>query len=275
MVAGAVYPRDRIQAELAADAAIVGWLDLKTQPGAADPKGDHWACVVRRIGQPVWVRITGSGPDQAWTKSDDELAGRVRKLMSDNQPAEGRQPLADLARQRLDPLTNVLAARGDLPAVKHLIVLPSPALDGIPIESLLESRPAGLPRFLVSYSPSGTMFAWLQERRHEDKDRPARSHHLLALGDPVPPPNDRLDEFGPKPPDHGLLVRAVPPGSNGGDAGIQPGDVLLSFAGTRLTSRDDLEKQVQAAVPKASDLTMSVCAPGRRSTSRSRRDRSD
>ena len=64
VAAGAVYALDRIQAQLPADAALVGWLDLKTSPKAADPRGDHWACVVRRRGAPRWVRIDGhrAGP---------------------------------------------------------------------------------------------------------------------------------------------------------------------------------------------------------------------
>src|SRR5262249_51949030 len=65
VAAGEVYDLARIQAELPADAALLAWLDGKTLPGAADPAGDHWACVVRRAGLPSWVKLTGSGPGGA------------------------------------------------------------------------------------------------------------------------------------------------------------------------------------------------------------------
>jgi CHAT domain-containing protein len=79
-----------------------------------------------------------------------------------------------------------LAANGELPAVRHLIVLPSPALSGIPIEALIEARPLPDPPLLVSYAPSGTTFAWLSERRRDTRRGGDRSRRLLALGDPVP-----------------------------------------------------------------------------------------
>jgi len=56
----------------------------------------------------------------------------------------------------------------------------------MPIEAMLEARPAASPRYLVSYTPSGTMFAWLQERRHQRETAPERTRRILALGDPVP-----------------------------------------------------------------------------------------
>ena len=53
-----IGPLDQIQAQIPADAALVGWLDL-TVVSAADPRGDHWACVLRRTrardGSGSWV----------------------------------------------------------------------------------------------------------------------------------------------------------------------------------------------------------------------------
>jgi CHAT domain-containing protein len=260
---GKVFDLGHIQARLAADAALVCWLDLKTQPKAASPKGDHWACVVRHTGAPMWMRIFGTGPDRSWTKADDDRPGQVRKLLSGGSSPGWQKPLAELAQQRFGPLDDALQAQSDLPALKHLIILPSPALAGIPVEALLEARPKGAPRYLVSYAPSGTMFAWLQERRRADEVKAAQPRRLLALGDPVPPPSDEPLEPAPKPPDHGLLVRAVQPGSNAAHAGIQPGDVLLAYAGTKLATRDDLQKQVQAADPKAAGIAVAVWRQGK------------
>ncbi len=261
VAAGAAYPIAEIQARLPAGAALVGWLDLKSMPGADDPRGEHWACILRSRGAPRWVRIPGTGPGQAWTPADDRRPGEARRLLVADDATAWRQTLADLARQRLAPLEPALAARDGLPGVDHLIVLPSPALAGIPIEAMLESRPAeSTPRRLVSYSPSGTLFAWLQERSHEKKGVPERPRRLLALGDPVPPPSD---EAAPKPPDQGLLVQHVDPGSSAEQAGIRPGDVLLRYARAPLTARDDLPKQVQAVDPGAASVAVSIWREGR------------
>ena len=257
VAAGAVYDLHRIQTRLPADAALVGWLDLKTMPQAVDPRGDHWACVVRHRGAPRWVRIPGTGPDQAWTPADDQQPGQVRALLGRRDAPPCQSSLSAMAAQRLAPLEPALGARDDLPAVRHLIVLPSPALAGVPVEGMLAARPPRAASYLVSYAPSGTLFAWLQEQdRRQDQ---AHDRRLLALGDPMPPP---LDEPTPAPPDHGLLVQQVQPGSHAEQAGIQPGDVLLRYAGAKLTTRDDLQKQLQAGDPKAQSVAIALWRNG-------------
>src|SRR5262249_44836034 len=186
VASGAVYSLARIQTRLPADAALVGWLDLKTMPQAADPRGDHWACVVRRTGAPRWVRIPGTGPDQVWTPADDQQPGQVRALLGRRDAPPCQALLSAIAAQRLGPLEPALGARDGLPAVRHLIVLPSPALAGVPVEAMVAARPSGAANYRVSYAPSGTLFAWLQEQRPEDKDQPAQPRRLLALADPEP-----------------------------------------------------------------------------------------
>ena len=248
---GAAYSLDQIQAQLPANAAMVGWLDLKTMPGAADPRGDHWAYVVRRSGAPQWIRIVGTGRDRAWAKDDDERPRQVRQLLSTDTEKPWQKSLAGLVEQRLSPLEAALGAHDGLPPARHLIILPSPAMAGVPIEALLEARPPAAPHYLVSYTPSGTLFAWLQERRREGKNLPEQPRRLFALGDPVPLPSDGSNPPAPKPPDHGLLVQQVEPGSNAEQAGVRPGDVLLQYAGANLANLDDLRKQLQTGGPKA------------------------
>jgi tetratricopeptide (TPR) repeat protein len=257
------YSLDQIQAQIPDDAAMIGSVDIKGMPppNSADPRGDAWTFVVRRRGLPTWIRILGTGPDQSWTRVDQERPAEVRRVLREGFAAAWQKSLAEMADHRLGPLDSALRARGDLPAVRHLIVLTSAVLAGIPVEALLEARPEGSPRYLVSYSPSGTMFAWLQERRRENQDHLAQPRHLLALGDPVPSPSDL--KAAPKPPDDGLLVRLVPPGTNAASAGIQPGDVVVSYAGTKLATRDDLQKQVQAVDPKASGIAVAIWREGK------------
>jgi CHAT domain-containing protein/tetratricopeptide (TPR) repeat protein len=189
--AGRPYDLSRIQGHIPPDAALVVWLDIRALPHADVPNGEHWACLVRRHGDPTWVKLSGSGQQGRWTDSDDRLPVQVVEAFTGrpNDPAVPWHGLAgQLATQRLAPLAAVLGATGHLPAVRHLIVLPSPALAGVPVEALIEAQPKDSPRYTVSYAPSGTMFAWLQERRQlKLKDQGDRSGppRLLALGDPT------------------------------------------------------------------------------------------
>jgi tetratricopeptide (TPR) repeat protein len=215
----AVLSLERIQERLALDSALVFWIDLSWV-------GDHWGCVVRRSGPPAWVRLPGSGPANAWTREDD----RLRRLLRDDL-AKG-EPLAQdharrLAAQRLDPLAPHLAAKADLPAVRHLVVVPVAAMAGVPVEVLTD-------RYLVSYVPSGTVFARLRA-----KHRPLADPILLALGDPTFALPDEVPP--PEPPDHGLYLAVVLPGGNAARAGLRASDVLLRYGDAKLTTKDDLK----------------------------------
>ena len=44
---------------------------------AADPNGEHWACLVRSQGEPAWIKLGGSGPGGSWTPDDDCLPRKV------------------------------------------------------------------------------------------------------------------------------------------------------------------------------------------------------
>jgi hypothetical protein len=135
-------------------------------------------------------------------------------------------------------MAQALTAAG-LPSARRLIVLPSPALAGIPIEAILapdETR-------IVSYAPSATIFKYLREQ-----PRPGRHAGLLALGDPIFERPDPSSGPGPLP-DHGLLVNGVAPGSNAATHGLKPGDVLLAYNAAALRKREDLN-----AVPESGQL---------------------
>ncbi len=179
--AGRVYELASIQKALAPDAAVVAWLDISGDNTFKDPNGEHWACVVRQKGEPDWVQLSGTAPDRIWQDSDEDISPSVRRQLASRANAlkgDWRDVAARLCCQRLKPIEASLAARDGMPAVRHLIVLPSHRMAGIPVEALTD-------RFTVSYAPSATMFAWLHEKRPaSDASDPRSQLSLLALGDP-------------------------------------------------------------------------------------------
>jgi tetratricopeptide (TPR) repeat protein len=221
---------DEIQQALPADAALVGWLDL-TPRGETYPsqRPSHWACVVRRQGEPAWVRIPGTGPNGAWTKDDDQRIEQLRIALASTQPT-WRDRAAAVARQRLEPLGPHL--RG----ATHLIVLPSRALAGIPVEVLVAAQDNPVSRLVVSYAPSGSMLARLSAPRSQAESPP----RLLALGDPAFPEAQAQPAKPPAPPDYGLAIVAVVPNGPADLFGIRAGDVLLEYNGRSLKTAQDL-----------------------------------
>ncbi len=184
---GRVLHLERIQAQLPDDAALIAWVQQAESEGTLKPTHEHWACVVRRSGEPVWVRILSSVHAGDRTAENDDALDRFRDMLSqrpDSQPGRWRDVARALARQWLGPLEPHLASRGDLPAVTHLIVLPSLALSGVPIEALADAPADKRPRYIVSYAPSARIFAWIRGRPRESAGS-SRAPRLLALGDPL------------------------------------------------------------------------------------------
>jgi CHAT domain-containing protein/tetratricopeptide (TPR) repeat protein len=178
--AGQVYDLKRIQDSLGPDTALIGWVDIEGHTRAKEPGGEHWAVAIRNQGPPVWVKLEPAreGP---WAEKDQELPSNVLKVLSNPQTAPAAE-LQALYRQRLRPLEK------HLKGVRHLVVLPSAGMAGIPIEALAD-------RYRVSYAPSGTIYAWLQE---QCRKLPAGTGELLALGDPVFSPEQAKQVAGKK-----------------------------------------------------------------------------
>jgi CHAT domain/Tetratricopeptide repeat len=220
------------QTALSEETALVGWVDTKSE---------HWACVLRNAGEPVWVHLTGSGTDGAWTKEEQGLCQGLRVEVNPETTRGKSRALAEsLARQRLEPL------KGHLAGVRRLIVVNSPGLAGVPVEILMAalSHPAW-DGVTVSYAPSASMFAYLVGRPVL-RDRPAT---LLAVADPsYSEPKD--DASAPEPPGAGLAVARVVPNGNADLNGIQEGDVLLSYGGTELKQAGDLKAVTSDGGPR-------------------------
>jgi hypothetical protein len=263
-LAGSVARLDEIQAALPADAALVTWVDLRPSgPSAADPDGEHWGVVVRSRGIPAWVPITGSGPDGLWTQDDTGLADRVRtelRRRPGGGPTDLRSLVERLRTQRLEPLAKALDVTSDgRPTARRLIVLPSRAMAGIPVEVLLASDDTRT----VSYAPSATVFKYLREQ-----PRPDPQAGLLALGDPVYQRPDPSSDPQP-PPGHGLLVNVVAPGSNAAAHGVKSGDVLLAYNGHVLNRPEDMvvvsegDKPIVVAIWRDGRLSRRELAPGK------------
>jgi CHAT domain-containing protein/tetratricopeptide (TPR) repeat protein len=201
-LAGQVATLKEVQAALPADAALVAWVDIPpTGPNAADPDGEHWGVVVRSRGIPSWVAIGGTGPHGLWTKDDGEFGSRLRTQLR-ARPGSGAadlRPLIEgLRAQRLEPLAKSLGGAPDgQPPVRRIIVLPSRAMAGIPVELLLAQNDVRT----VSYAPSATVFKYLREQ-------PCAGRHagVLALGDSIYERSDKSSEAHPAP-DHGLVLK--------------------------------------------------------------------
>ena len=231
-LAGQPATLEAVQKTLPAGTALVGWIDQ-------DPY--HWTCLLRHSGDPVWVRIIGSGKDGAWTKEEKERTQLLRTELNPETTKGNARPLAEaLARQRLEPL------KPHLQGVNRLVVVNSPGLAGVPIEVLIAAQPdpawAGL---TVAYAPSASMFAYLV-----GKPTPRdRAPTLLALADPAYP-QPKNDAPAPAPPEAGLAIARVVPNGNADLNGIQTGDVLLTYAGTALKAHADLKTVPADAGPK-------------------------
>jgi tetratricopeptide (TPR) repeat protein len=251
--AGEVFDLPRIQAALGQDMALLGWLDLPPAgPKASDPNGEHWAFLLRSDAAPICLRLKGNGPGGAWTNDDTDLPSQLHTSLLE-QRGDWQRLARRLSEQRLKPLRAHLAGQGKLPAVRQLLVLPSPALAGVPLEALAED-------LTISYALSGTLHAHL-------KTQPAaKGGGLLALGDPIferakPAVKDKPLPAG------GVLLTLVQPGSNAAQSHLRPDDVLLKYGDRDLATLKDLQEAIAAADGKG-DITVQAWRDGKVSSRR-------
>src|SRR5262249_7110157 len=139
-------------------------------------------------------------------------------------------------------------ANNGLPAVRELVVLPSPVMDGVPADVVAED-------YTVSYAPSGSLFAYLRQLK------PPAAQGLLVLADPVfeKPKAETVEK---KLPPGGVLLDVVAPESPASRAGLRAGDVLLRYADTELKTPDDLTRALQAHGQDKDEVKLSVWRDG-------------
>ncbi|MFQ5501339.1 MAG: CHAT domain-containing protein [Phycisphaerae bacterium] len=185
---GIIFSQPEIQKALKPNTAILTWVDYKRRSRTGNSYGDHWACVLRHTGDPIWVRLRGNSRAGEWTDEDEKRVDRVASLLA-RRGASGNPPhpeIVALYRQRIQPV------EAHLGGIDQLIVIPTGRMGGVPVEVLTD-------RYTVSYALSGTAFAWLASGvRPMVADpsgvgvRPSAGKTLLAVGDAVYDGSDSL-----------------------------------------------------------------------------------
>jgi len=166
---GEIFPRGRVQSTLDAGTALVGWLDVE-----GGEEQHAWCYAIRNTGPVAWARAgTRSLGDGGMTPRAFSEAYR-RSLMDPGTSAiaVGRESRA-LWSDRIGPLADALEG------VTDLVVLPSGAMLGVPVEAFIDD--AGVTvgeRYTVSYAPSATLHTWFSERGGET------GTGILLVGDP-------------------------------------------------------------------------------------------
>ncbi|HOX26882.1 MAG TPA: CHAT domain-containing protein [Candidatus Krumholzibacteria bacterium] len=163
-----VYGLRRVQGVLRPDEAICGWLVVDE----GKPTAVAWGYVIRDSGPVFWTRAL---PVRNRPEADDPPS-RFRELVrsGEDHGAVG----AIVWRQRIESLLPGLTG------VRRLIVVPSGDVVGVPLAVVGPAGKATLgDRYLISYSPSATVFARYREQRAA-RPSPSTVRRILALGDP-------------------------------------------------------------------------------------------
>ncbi|MFC1573283.1 CHAT domain-containing protein, partial [Candidatus Eisenbacteria bacterium] len=180
---GEALPLERIQAVLSDSMALVGWLDVPVNPLWELTRFESWGYVIRHEGTVRWVRLDLPEP-----KDDDpQPLFSARAFRRDlTQPPLGLSiPPSPHATQSEEAVWNgrIKPLQDALNDIRELVVIPSGAMVGVPLEALHDSNGNWLAdRFRISYSPSATIFAWvLEQSSQNEKEAEPRA---LLVGDP-------------------------------------------------------------------------------------------
>ena len=168
---GQIYTLEHVQSCLPEGRVVIGWLDEEVRRG----NYESWCYAIRDSG-PVWWRKAGTPQGGPGSGSPFEAVRSFRAGLAnpESSPMDLRRQSRDLWRERIEPLLPAL--RG----VTELVVIPSGAMLGVPVESLARHDGVTLgDLFSVSYTPSATIHTWLVER-----ETGVTGRGVLLVGDP-------------------------------------------------------------------------------------------
>lgn len=174
-----------VQAVMAEDAALVGWLDVNM---ANELPSDLWGYVIRKQGPVHWVRLGVLQPIQPVATHYETVYPRMVQLeRAITSASEWPANVSDT--RALDPLARaaweerMAGLEPFLTDVHHVVVIWSKGIGFAPIEAMRGSDDRDLAeRFSISYSSSASLFALMRERASL-RGRPTGRHALL-IGDP-------------------------------------------------------------------------------------------
>jgi CHAT domain-containing protein/tetratricopeptide (TPR) repeat protein len=171
---GSTYALGKVQSLLGEHTALLGWLDVEV----GDEEYDSWGYVIRSRGPVFWAHLTPDGASRGG-RSPFTVCAEYRTELSrlETPYLVTRQSARELWDGRFAPLA------GAIDGADKLIVIPSGAMLGIPVETLVDDQGLALvERYHISYVPSATLHVWLTERAQKEPDAGVKA---LAVGDPT------------------------------------------------------------------------------------------
>lgn len=251
---GQVFALERVQATLGRRCALVGWLDVEWRKG----EWDSWGYVIRGSGPVAWARVGRvAGPEGT---PYERTRSYWKELSSVPLPfvSEAPQAESDLWRERIQPSLRVLDG------VEELIVIPSGAMLGVPVEALVDRDGVRVgDRYAVSYVPSATIHTWLTEG---GKSGSIAGGGTLLVGDPPFSPK-HLRAMEEEEREWGETVEAalVEAAASGSAAGLAPDLAVLrsavagnKIALARLPRLHGSRREVQAVASVCPEPTVLV-----------------
>jgi CHAT domain-containing protein/Tfp pilus assembly protein PilF len=153
---GQAVPLESIQRILEPQTAIIGWCDTEVRPG----KPEIWAYMIRAQGSVQWARAKHTTTAGACRNLRRALARPDESIVALKRDSH------TVWTERIEPLIPFLKD------VRHIVVVPSGTMLGLPIETLTDAEGNYLgDRFAVTYSPSAGIYAWLKQE--EERGRQA------------------------------------------------------------------------------------------------------
>jgi CHAT domain-containing protein len=198
---GEAYSLERVQAALDEDMAILGWLNVTLTKGTHGP----WAYLIRNSGPVVWASL-----ERPHTQGGLSTSERVRQLSDGLASPEishvgVKHDAGALWGVTVAPLADALKG------IERIIVIPSGAMLGVPVEALVDNEGAFLgDRFSISYAPSATIHAWLNELPPTGEGR--QKEQTLLVGDP-PFTNAHLAAMEGQKPEFLVAGASIPDGT--------------------------------------------------------------